>query len=175
VTRRLHVALFDDAQAVVAAARALRAQGIDVLDVVSPHPIHGLDEVLGIPRSRLTWVCLIGGVTGLALGLWFQYWASATSWPLNVGGKPFDSLPAFVPVAFEMTVLFAGLATAAAMLARGRLWPGRRARPELEATTDAGFVLIVARSDAAHEAEDVDDLLRGYGARSVRHELEEGR
>jgi hypothetical protein len=173
MSRRLHIGLFDDDRDLVDAARECRARGIPILDVVTPFPIHGLDEVLGIRPSRLPWVTLTGGAVGMALGLGFQYWSSAVNWPLNIGGKPFDSLPAFVPVGFEMTILLAGLATAGALLARSRLWPGRRPPRGLEATTDDRHALILVQGDAAFRDEDFVDLWRRCGAESWRTETEE--
>lgn len=173
--RRLFTGLYDDERKLVDAVDAFHAAGIEILDVVSPYPIHGIDDKLGIPRSRLTLVCLIGGMIGLSIGIWFQYWSSVTSWPLNVGGKPFDSLPAFIPVGFEMTVLAAGIATACMLLVRNRLRPGRRPRPGFEATTDDTFALIVARGDASLKTEHLREMLARSGASLVRDELEEER
>ena len=115
---RRHFATFGDQHALLGAARACRERGLTFVDAYTPYPVHGLDEVLGIRRSRLPCVTLVAGTVGVAVALWFQYWASDTSWPIDVGGKPFDSFPAFVPVAFEVLVLFAGLATAAAFVIR---------------------------------------------------------
>ena len=111
MNHRLHVGFFEDEHDVLAAAKECRERQIPIADVVSPYPIHGLDAVLGLRPSRLPWVTLTGALVGAGLGLWFEYWSAWDNWPINVGGKPFDSLPAFVPVAFELTILFAGLAT----------------------------------------------------------------
>ena len=170
--RRLHIGTFDDDHQLLSAARACRAQGIEVVDVISPYPVHGLDEVLGVPRSRLPYVCFAGGVAGLALGMWFQYWSSATSWPLDVGGRPFDSFPAFVVVGFEMTILIAGLSTAGALLWRNRLWPGRPATAGLDGTTDDKLVLVLCERDARLRTESYAALLREHGALDVREELQ---
>jgi len=161
---RLHYATFGDQEALLSAARACREQDLLVVDAFTPYPVHGLDEVIGIRRSRLPRVTFIAGAAGLALALWFQYWASDTSWPLNVGGKPFDSLPAFVPVAFEMLVLLAGLATAAAFLFRSRLRPGEPEGLERARVTDDRFVLAVELSDAALPEGALDALWRQFGA-----------
>jgi hypothetical protein len=144
VTRRVEAAVFASEGALVDAARECRARGIEIVDVHSPHPVHGIDEIVGIRRSRISRVTLAGGVAGLSLGLWLQYWTSATDWPLDVGGKPFDSLPAFMPVAFESTVLLAGLSTVAALLVRSRLKPGRAPRLADAGVTDDRFALLVS-------------------------------
>ena len=164
MTQRVEAAVFTSEEALVAAAKECRARGIEIVDVHSPHPIHGIDDVVGIRRSRISAVCLAGGVAGLSLALWLQYWTSATDWPLDVGGKPFDSLPAFVPVSFELTVLFAGLATAAALLIRSRLRPGRAPRLADAGVTDDRFALLVAPRAGEATSRDLGALWRRLGA-----------
>ncbi len=168
----LHIGLFTDEGALLEALREGRRRGMRVVDVISPHPIHGLDEALGIRPSRLPWVALGGGVVGAVLGLAFQYWTAAVDWPLNVGGKPLDSLPAFVPVAFELTVLIAGVATAAAFLYRSRLWPGKRVQDAYASTSDDRCALVLEQADATFRAQDFAELLSRHGAAEVRHETE---
>jgi hypothetical protein len=141
---RVQIATFGCAEDFLGAARACRKLGATIVDAYTPHPVHGLDDVAGIRRSRLPFVTLIGGAAGLAFGLWLQYWTAGSDWPLNVGGKPLDSFPAFVPVAFELTILVAGLATIAAILARSGLYPGRKPRRAPARTTDDRFALVVA-------------------------------
>jgi hypothetical protein len=151
------VATFSDEGALLAAARAARAAGVAIDDAYTPYAVHGLDEAMGLRRSRLTWVCFLAGLTGAACALGFELWTSAVSWPLNVGGKPFASVPAFIPVTFEVTVLSAALVSAAAFFFRSRLFPGRRAAP-LPRVTDDRFALVVTDGEAAR------DLLRAAGA-----------
>lgn len=164
MTRRVEAALFTREEALLAAARECRARGIEIVDVHSPHPVHGIDEVAGIRRSRISTVTLVAGATGLSFGLWLQYWTSASDWPLDVGGKPFDSLPAFMPVAFELTVLFAGLATVAALLIRSRLRPGRAPRLLGTGVTDDRFALLVAPKAGEVTSRDLASLWERLGA-----------
>ena len=173
MSRRLHIGFFEDDRDLLDAVRECRRREIPVVDVVSPFPIHGVDQALGIRPSRLGWVTFAGGAAGCALGLWLQYWTSAVDWPLNVGGKPFDSLPAFIPVVFELTILLAGLATALLLLVRCGLWPGRKAPAGLEATTDGRMALILAQSDASFRSEDYADLWSRHGASESRVQTEE--
>ena len=170
MSRIHHIGVFEREVSLLAAIDESRRRGLDVVDAYSPYPIHGIDEVMGIRRSRLTLVCFFGGLVGLAIGLGFQYWSSAVSWPINVGGKPFDSLPAFVPVAFEMTVLLGGLSTAFMLLARSRLWPGKRARA-IEGVTDDRFALVIARRDATLASTELEELLAHHGAVRVWQEV----
>ena len=134
------VAWFEDEHAVVAACADARRRGLRVDDVYSPYALHGVDAAMGLKPSRLGYVCFFAGLLGLLSMLSFEWWTSAVSWPLNVGGKPFNSLPAFVPVTFEFTVLCAALITVAALLARARLWPGS-ARKALPGVTNDRFAL----------------------------------
>ncbi|HEX9795183.1 MAG TPA: DUF3341 domain-containing protein [Planctomycetota bacterium] len=173
MTRRIHVALFADEAQFLAAARTCRERGLALLDAFTPYPVHGIDVLLDVRPSRLPWVCLAGGATGLAAALLFQYWSSITDWPLNVGGKPFDSLPAFLPVAFETTVLFAGLVTAAALWLRSSLLPGRKPRRELPGTLDDRFALLVAHKDAANDFAETRALLESLGAVACWDEMED--
>lgn len=173
MSRRLHVAAFHDGHALLAAAQACRRQGLPLLDAYTPHPVHGLDDALGLRASRLPIVCFVGGVVGVSLALWFQYWSSTSDWPLNVGGKPFDSFPAFVPVAFELLVLCAGLSTAFALLLRSRLRPGARLRQPERRVTDDRYVLVVGECSAALAPAGIDALLQSHGAVECREELAE--
>ena len=168
MSQRLFVGWFDDEHALVEATAAARATGLSVHDVYAPFAVHGIDEAMGLPRSRLPWICFGGGVIGLSFGALMQYYTSAVSWALNVGGKPFNSAPAFLPVAFEMTVLAAALLTVLALLIRARLYP-RVAAPKglLSRVTDDRFALCLVVADerwsesraravcAAHDAVDV--------------------
>lgn len=161
------VAWFDDEHRVLEALRICRERGLVVEDVVSPFPIHGLDEALGLRRTRLAWATLAGGLAGLVLGLTLEYWTSATDWPLNVGGKPFDSLPAFVPVAFETTILCAGLCTVFGLLWRCGLRPWTRARIPGVRATDDRIAIVVAQRDARHDPVRVRQVLLECGACEV--------
>lgn len=162
--RRLHIGFFDNEHQLLSAARECRDRGIPVLDAISPFPVHGIDEALGINPSKLPWVTLGGGAVGATLGLLLEYWTSAHNWPLNVGGKPFDSFPAFVPVAFELTILFAGLATAGALFLRSGIFPGKRPKTGFESTTDGSHALVLEERDASFESNDYRELLLRHGA-----------
>jgi hypothetical protein len=162
--RRRQVATFASEHAFLAAARACVQSGATIVEAYSPHPVHGLDEVMGIPRTRLPFATLAGGLCGLTLGLWLEYWTSATDWPLNVGGKPFDSFPAFVPVAFELTVLLAGLATVFGVLARCRLFPGKKPGLALARTTDDHFGLVIAGRPGVTLDTSLRQILAAHGA-----------
>ncbi|WP_224242798.1 DUF3341 domain-containing protein [Hyalangium gracile] len=157
------IGYFDNEDKILDATRAAHQAGYPVHDVYTPYAVHGMDEAMGLRPSRLTYVCFAAGLLGGSLALALQLYTSVVSWPLNVGGKPFNSLPAFIPVTFELTVLFAGLITVAAFLARSRLFPGSR-RLTLPRVTDDRFALVLGarQGEQAHHA--VEDMLRRHGA-----------
>ncbi|MGH9723341.1 MAG: DUF3341 domain-containing protein [Bryobacteraceae bacterium] len=111
------MAEFDNPTALVGAARKAHLAGYHKMDAYSPFPIEELTDALGHRHSdRLPLLVLIGGVAGLLVGLALQYWASAIEYPMNVGGRPVASWPAFIPPAFETTILFAAFAAVLGML-----------------------------------------------------------
>ncbi len=111
------MAEFDSATALVEAARRTHQAGYVKIDAYSPFPVEELAEAIGFHKNGVPLVVLIGGLIGCISGYAMQYWISAVSYPVNVGGKPYHSWPAFIVVTFEMTILFAGLAAVFGMLA----------------------------------------------------------
>ena len=111
------LAEFDTATAIVAAARQARDAGYVKVDAFTPFPIHELNEALRLPRTKLPWIVLGGGLVGMLGGFALQYWASAIVYPMNVGGRPYASWPAFVVPAFETTILLASITAVVAMIA----------------------------------------------------------
>jgi mono/diheme cytochrome c family protein len=161
---RLFVGVFEEEGDVVAAAEAAREHGLHIADVYTPYAVHGLDQALGLRPSRLSGACLLFGLLGAGVALWLQFWTSAVDWPLNVGGRPWNSLPAFVPVTFELMVLCAGLGVVAAFLAVSRLYPGKESRMPHPGVTDDRFVLVLKETDAAFDAGGTRRLLERHGA-----------
>ena len=106
--------LWEDEKAFLKAVQTAHSKG-RVFTTLTPFPVHGLEEAMEMPRSWIPWVTFFGGLTGFLFGLWFTWWTSAVSWPIIVGGKPFWSLPAFIPVIFELTILFAALSSIGAL------------------------------------------------------------
>jgi hypothetical protein len=111
-----YLAEFDDAEPLLAACKAARAEGFTVMEAYTPLPLHEVSEVLG-HKNRLPLLVLIGGIVGLLGGLALQYWTSVIAYPINVGGRPLASWPAFVVPAFETTILCAAGAAVFGMLA----------------------------------------------------------
>jgi hypothetical protein len=111
------MAEFDTPEALLEAAQRTYNDGYRRMDAYSPFPVDGLAEAVGFHHTRLPLIVLIGGVLGAVGGFLLQYWISVVDYPLNIGGKPYNSWPAFIPVTFETTVLAAALTAVLAMLA----------------------------------------------------------
>ncbi|HXK60538.1 MAG TPA: DUF3341 domain-containing protein [Acidobacteriota bacterium] len=111
------MAEFETPEQLLRAARRAREAGYRNMDAFSPFPIEGLNEEVGFRRTGLPAIVLIAGTVGALTGFGLQYWVSKITYPLNVGGRPLNSWPAFIPVTFEVTILFAALAAVIGMIA----------------------------------------------------------
>jgi len=157
------LAEFDSAEAVVEAARQLRTRGYDRLEIFSPYELEGADAALGLERPQriARWV-LVGGLVGAAAGYAIQWYADAVSFPINVGGRPLHSAPAFVPITFESGVLigafaaFFGLMVAAGLPS---LWRPVFEVEDFERTSVDRYWLAVEASDVVSEADRARDDL----------------
>lgn len=161
------LAIFNDPEQLKVAAASVRDQKVKKFDAFTPFPVHGIEEAMGLRRSFLPWITFLGGLTGGTLGLTFEIWTSAVDWPLNVGGKPFVSLPAFIPVTFECTVLFAGLFTAGALFAVCKMPNPDPVILDPSLTNDK-FGLFISADDPAYREKDFGELLKRAGAHEVR-------
>lgn len=158
-------AVYEDPEQLKDGARKLVSNGVKVKDVFSPFPVHGIDPIIGIKRTRLAIAAFMYGITGTSLALlgitYFMIW----DWPMNIGGKPsqdlYKNLPAFVPVLFEFTVLCAAHGMAITYLIRNKTLPGMPARNPDPRSTDDKFIIEVRTGDNhGHTAEGITGLLR---------------
>lgn len=161
------LAEFESVDDLLKAARGVRDAGYKRWDVHSPFPVHGLDQAMGLKRTRLPLVVFGGGATGALGALVLQWWTNAVDYPFVISGKPFFSLPANIPVIFELTVLFAAFGAFFGMLMFNGL-------PELyhalfssdrfrRVTTDGLFICIEAK-DPGFDRKRTADLLLSLGA-----------
>ncbi len=160
--------VFAHVDTAVRAIHDLRAKGFDAITTYSPVPLDDFEEALtgyGLPRSPVRLFTLVGGLTGTALGFWLTIWSSL-KWNLVVGGKPIVSIPPFVVIAFELTILLGGLCTVLAALVLGRL-PRRRLAPHFDPrfTSDHFGVEVSCLPEQTGTAE---EILRRAGAEEVR-------
>ena len=143
------IAEFEDPNALIAATQRAHQAGYRRMDAYSPYPIEELHEALGARHTRLPLIVLIGGICGCLGGYTLQYWVATMAYPLNVGGKPFHSWPAFIPITFECTILVAALSAVFGMLALNGLpmpyHPVFNVREFALASRDRFFLCIEAR------------------------------
>jgi hypothetical protein len=152
------VGIFDNPAALVEAVKKVREQNYECFDAFTPYPIHGLEKAQGLPRSKLPFITMTFGLTGFMCAVLLQGWTSVIDWPVNIGGKPFWSWPAFVPVFFELTVLFAGLATVGGMFALNGLPNTKKRSFDNNITRDKFAIMIDAPNvPSAEEMADMDD------------------
>lgn len=169
---KLHglVAEFLEPAEVLAAARGAHARGYRALEAYSPYPVEGLAEALGMKRTGVPPLALLGAGTGAALGYGMQWYAAVWDYPLNVGGRPLHSWPAFVPITFELTILCAALGSLIGMLALNRLPQLHHPifeTPFFEGRNAARFYLCVEATDPQFEREETRRFLRGFNPEHV--------
>jgi hypothetical protein len=164
------MAEFDDPSTLVAAAHRARHDGYRRMDAYTPFPIEELHEALGMRHTRLPLIVLIGGLVGCLGAYALQYWVSAIAYPLNVGGKPFHSWPAFVPVTFECTILGAALSAVLGMLAlNGLPMPYHPVFnvPRFALASRNRFFLCIEAKDPKFDLDETRRFLEALGPREV--------
>ncbi|HYV37307.1 MAG TPA: DUF3341 domain-containing protein [Gemmataceae bacterium] len=164
------LAEFDDANALVVATRTAHDVGYRRMDAYAPFPIEELTEALGFRKTKLPLLVLIGGILGGLTGWGMQYYSAVISYPLNVGGRPFNSWPAFVPIIFELTVLGAALFAVLGMLAlNGLPMPYHPVFnvPRFALATRDRFFLCLEADDPLFDREKSKDFLRSLQPREV--------
>jgi hypothetical protein len=164
------LAEFVEPDELVAATARIYAEGYRHLEAYSPMPVEGLPEAVGFPRSRMPLVVLIGGIVGLLVGYGMQYYLMAIAYPLNIGGRPLNSWPSYVPVTFELTVLIAALAAVLGMLAMNGLPRPHHplfAVPQFDRATQDRFFVCIRRTDPMFHEQTTREFLQRLGAKEV--------
>lgn len=167
MNKKFVLGIYDDEDVLLHAIENIRAAGTKIHDVFSPYPIHGIDDVLGIKRSRLPIVAFFGGLTGMSFALWMQIWMLGFDWPMIIGGKPHIALPSFIPVTFELTVLFAAFSMVIAFFIVQRLKPSLRVNVFDKRSTDDKFVMAIEVKEGVTDLSALNKLLRTTGAVEV--------
>ncbi len=164
------IAEFDGPDELLDAAAQARDRGYRSFDVHSPFPIHGMDGAMGLRRSRLGWIVFIAGAIGAASGMGMQWFCAAYDYPILTGGKPFFSWQAFIPITFEMMVLFAAFGAVIGMLLLNGLpqWyhPTLKHSPFARASDD-GFFLVIEASDPMFHMEQTPAFLTRIGGKEI--------
>jgi hypothetical protein len=164
------MAEFNSAQAVVDAARRTTAEGYTKVEAYTPVPVEELNDILHKRRTNLSKLVLAGGITGMATGFILQYWAAAIEYPMNIGGRPYASWPAFVIPSYELTILFASLTAAIGMFALNGLpqpyHPVFNA-PRFSLASSDKFFLVIEAADPRFEPTRTAAFLESLGAKGV--------
>ncbi len=164
------IAEFNDPQSLLDAANAVRERGYTDTDAFSPFPIHGLAEAVGFHKSHLSTIVLIMGILGGVGGFFMCWYANVISYPLNIGGKPLNSWPAWIPITFECAILLAAFGAVFGMLALNGLpmpyHPVFNVRRFDSASRDKFFLVIQAR-DPKFKLEEARSFLQTLGPREV--------
>jgi hypothetical protein len=162
------VGVFDDEDVLLSGVTSIRESGVKIHEVYSPFPVHGLDEVLGYKRSRLPIAAFMFGMTGTSLALLMQIWMLGYDWPMIIGGKNFVSLPPFIPVTFELTVLLSALGMVATFMIVSDLKPYRWPRQfDLRSTDDKHVMAIDLALNHGKSKTEIASILKAAGASEV--------
>ena len=156
--------MYDDDEKLLVAARELVGKGIHVNEVYSPFPIHGIDPVIGIKRTRLAITSFMYAMSGLSLAVFFMWYTMISDWPMNIGGKPsfslLENLPAFIPVSFEFSVFCAAHGMVITYLLRNGTLPGMPATNPDPRTTDDKFVMEITTDANSMNAQDLESEIK---------------
>jgi len=162
------VGVFDDEDVLLDAVKAVRSKGVKIHEVYSPFPVHGLDEALGYKRSRLPIAAFLFGMTGTTLALVMQIWMLGFDWPMIIGGKNYTSLPPFIPVTFELTVLLAALGMVATFMIVSDMKPyGWPRQFDVRSTDDKHVMAIDLDINSGTSQDSLSSLLKTSGASEV--------
>ena len=156
--------MYDDDDKLMDAARELVGKGVNVNDVYSPFPIHGIDPIIGVKRTRLAIASFMYAMTGTSLALLGMWYFMISDWPMNIGGKPsfslFENIPAFIPVTFEFSVLCGAHGMAITYFLRNGTLPGMPASNPDPRTTDDKFVMEITTSTNTLEAKKLEAAIK---------------
>lgn len=164
MSKIFHV-MYDDDDVLMAAAKDLVGQGVRVKDVFSPFPVHGIDPVIGIKRTRLAICSFMFAMTGTSLALLGMWYFMISDWPMNIGGKPsfslIENVLAFIPVTFEFSVLCGAHGMAITYLLRNGTLPGMPATNPDPRTTDDKFVMEITTDNNSMSSDELESAIRG--------------
>jgi len=170
--KKFVVGCFDEESVLFDAVKKVRKAGYKIHDVYTPMPIHGLDQVMGLRDTSLHTAGFIYGISGTTLALSFISWVFTSDWPLNIGGKPHFALPAWIPITFELTVLFSAVGMVLTFCYLCNLAPFVKRHHFHPRATDDLFVMAIECTDKTNDAE-VQAFLQSIGASEVQVQYKE--
>jgi len=170
--KRFVVACFNDEEVLFPAVKKVRNAGYKIRDVYTPFPVHGLDHALGMRETSLHTAGFIYGITGTTTALTCMSWVFTKDWPLNIGGKPNLPLPAFIPITFELTVLFAAVGMVMTFCYLCQLAPFVKRHHFHPRATDDLFVMVIECTDKTN-VDDLKGFLQSSGAIEMNYQVAE--
>lgn len=171
-TKKIHgvLAEFRNPKELIDAAAKVEKSGYNSYDTYAPFPIHGMEKAMGLKKSPLGWIVLIGGLTGLIGAITLMVWVMAYEYPMNISGKPLINIPVYVPVAFELTVLLSAFAATFGMFALNKLPKLHNPLFNVERfkkASDDGFFVCIEAEDELFSEEKVTSLFTDAGATHI--------
>jgi hypothetical protein len=172
--KKFIVGSFEDEKVLFPAVKNVRRAGYKIHDIYTPYPVHGLDHALGLRETSLHTMGFIYGIIGTATAVGGMGWIFTTDWPLNIGGKPHFPLAAFIPITFELTVLFSAVGMVWTFCWLCKMMPGVKKHHFSPRATDDAFVMVIECTDKSNETE-IQSFLGNNGAIEINtQEAEEG-
>ena len=170
-TKKIIHGVYDDEVPLLEGCKKLKSAGVRVKEVYSPFPVHGIDPIIGVPRTRLAICAFIYGLTGASLATLMMWYMMISDWPNDIGGKPnwayFYNVPAFIPITFESTVFCAAHGMALTYLLRCWLVPGAKAKNPDPRTTDDKFLVYLEINE--EQVSVAENIFRETGASEINH------
>lgn len=170
--KKFIVGSFEEENVLFPAVKNARRAGYKLHDVYTPYPVHGLDHAMGLRETSLHTMGFIYGILGLTTAISGMGWIFTTDWPLNIGGKPHFPLPAFIPIAFELTVLFAAVGMVMTFCYLNQMMPGVKKHHFSPRATDDAFVMVIECTDKSNE-EEIKSFLANNGAIEINTQIAE--
>jgi len=161
------VGVFEDPDVVLDSIKSVRDKGVKIHEVFSPHAIHGIDDFLGYKQSRLPIASFLYGITGTSLALFTMIWMLGFDWPMIIGGKNFVSLPPFIPVTFEFTVLLAAHGMVLTFFIVSDLKPWAKPKVFDERCTDDKYIIAIDLGENKQGKDEINKMLTDSGASEV--------
>jgi hypothetical protein len=162
------VGIFDDEDVLLSGIKKVRNSGVKIQEVYSPFPVHGIDDALGLKKTRLPIAAFMFGLTGTSLALLMQIWMLGYDWPMIIGGKDFASLPPFIPVTFELTVLLSALGMVGTFMIVSDMKPYKWPRQfDIRSTDDKHVMAIDIDVNAGKNKDELKRILKESGASEV--------
>jgi hypothetical protein len=159
--------VFEDEDVLKKAVTNVRDNKVNIFEVFTPYPVHGLEDVLGYKRSKLPVVAFLFGITGTCLALFMQIYMLVIDWPQIIGGKPYFAYMDFIPVAFELTVLLSAFGMVGTFMVTNDLKPHKVPRIFDLRSTDDKHIMAIDLADNSLDADGLSEVLKAAGASEV--------